>query len=442
MQIYNTLTKTIEKLELPKDRPIRLYSCGPTVYDYAHIGNLRSFIMTDVLARALKANGCEVDWVMNLTDIDDKTINGAITAFGSQATIQDLRTYTQRFSEKFFGDLREVGINTQAIRFINVTDAIPQVQQLITDLLDKGYAYTADDLSTYFNIEKYQADFGDYGALVGEKFLEGKKVGARIKNDDYDKDNLSDFALWKAWDETDAQIYWDHAVLGKGRPGWHIECSAINRLAFENNTTDIHTGGIDLIFPHHTNEIAQSQSVYNPFVNTWVHFEHLLVDNKKMSKSLKNDYRLHDLTEKGFSGLDLRYLFLQSSFRQQTNFTWEALEAAKAGRTKLQNHFQEDGETEPSQDLLDALADNLNTAEALALAHKNKEHLAAYNQVLGLGLSNEQVQISDQVQELLDQREQARNNKDFTKSDELRDQISQLGFEVKDTPDGQKLLHK
>ncbi len=446
LKIFDTLKKEVVALDFDSSKTINMYSCGPTVYGFAHIGNLRSFIMADALFRTLKANGRKVKWVMNITDIDDKTIRGCLAEHGQEASIQTLKTYTTKYTEKFIADLRAVGVNTEQIEFINVTDVIPQVQDFIVQLIDKGYAYTAEDGSTYFSIEKYQADFGDYGALVGSKFIEGKKVGARIKNDEYEKDNLSDFALWKAWDEHDGQIYWEHPKLGSGRPGWHIECSAINQLAFNGDITDIHTGGIDLIFPHHTNEIAQSQPVYKTaqnltgtFVTNWVHFEHLLVDNTKMSKSLKNDYTLAELQTKGFSGLDLRYLLFQSSFRQQTNFTWEAIEAAKTARTKLAGSVSNSSEIQKIDDqFLTAINNNLNTAEALALAHQNKDKLLSYDQILGLGLEvKESVEIPAEVQKLLDERQSARDSKDFAKSDQLRDQIAEYGFEVKDTSDGQ-----
>lgn len=442
LKIYNTLSKQVENVDLAKDKKVKVYSCGPTVYEFAHIGNLRSFIMADVLVRTLKANGYEVDWVINLTDIDDKTIKGTVSEFGNNAGIAELKTYTQRYAEKFFSDLREVGIDTTQIRFINVTDVILPIQQFVVNLIEKGFAYTADDGSTYFSIEKYQEKFGDYGKLVGEKFIEGKKVGARIKNDEYHKDDLSDFALWKAWDEGDGQIYWDHDLLGKGRPGWHIECSAINQVAFNNSPTDIHTGGVDLIFPHHTNEIAQSQPIYRPFAKIWVHFEHLQVNGKKMSKSLKNDYRLDDLMAKGFSGLDLRYFYLQSSYQQQTNFTWEALAASQAARKKLQQAYVAKG-GKIDEVFLNALNNNLNTAEALAIAHQNKHNLSSYEPVLGLGLRPETlVKISAELQKLLDARKIARKNKDFNESDRLRDEIAKLGYEVLDTADGQKVIHK
>ncbi len=443
LKIYDSLQKQIRLLPYKPGQTVNMYSCGPTVYEFAHLGNLRSFIMADILRRTLEANKLKVNWVMNLTDIDDKTIKGAISEFGIDAGLSQLKTYTQRYTEKFFEDLRTVGINTDSITFINVTDVIDDVQELILDLLEKDFAYKADDGSVYFNIEKYQAEFGDYGDLVGNKFLEGKKVGARIKSDEYDKDNLSDFALWKAWDEHDGQIFWEHPILGKGRPGWHIECSAINCLAFKGQPTDIHTGGVDLIFPHHTNEIAQSQPIYQPFVNNWVHFEHLLVDGKKMSKSLKNDYRLSDLIAKGFSGYDLRYFFLQSNFRQQTNFTWDALEAAQSGRNKLRSSFTNSDDKLEAK-LLKSINDNLNTAETLAMAHTHKEHLGAFNELLGLGLEQQaqEIEIPDNVQKLLHERQQARDNKDFAKSDLLRDQISKLGFSVLDTAEGQKVTHK
>lgn len=444
LKIFDTLQHKEIQLDLQPSQTVNFYSCGPTVYGYAHIGNLRTFIMNDVLVRALKANGLKVRWVMNLTDIDDKTIKGAIAQYGADATLEKLKTYTQHYTERFLADLRSVGVNTENIEFINATDVVPEIQDFIMKLIELGIAYKADDGSTYFSIEKYQEKFHDYGALVGEKFLEGKKINARIQNDEYEKDNLSDFALWKAWDEKDAQIYWDHYELGKGRPGWHIECSAINRFAFKDEPIDIHTGAVDLIFPHHTNEIAQSQPL-GPFVKHWIHFEHLLVDNKKMSKSLKNDYTLDDIHNKNFSGLDLRYLFLQSKYNQQTNFTWDALEAARNGRTKLVNSRDENSiNQEINQEFITSLNNGFNTAEALSLAHQHKEKIPAYDKVLGILSTKFQPkqEIPPEVEELLNQRKLARENKDFNLSDQIRDKILDLGFEVKDTQDGQQATKK
>ncbi len=442
LTIFDTLQHKDTVLDLNPDKEVNFYSCGPTVYGYAHIGNLRSFIMNDVLVRTLRANGLKVRWVMNLTDIDDKTIKGTIAEYGPDANLDKLRNHTQHFTEKFWADLREVGVDTDSIEFINATDSVAEIQEFILELINQGFAYTADDRSTYFSIEKYQEKFGDYGNLVGTKFLEGKKINARIQNDEYEKDNLSDFALWKAWTEEDAHIFWEHPVLGKGRPGWHIECSAINRLAFKENPTDIHTGGVDLIFPHHTNEIAQSQPL-GPFVHYWVHFEHLLVDGKKMSKSLKNIYTLEDLRAKGFSGLDLRYLFLQSKYNQQTNFTWQAIEAAKIGRNKLHTAITTESSGGSREGFLEIINNHFNTAEALGYLHQHKDIIEQCDTVLGLQLSHqEQIEIPQEVQELLDQRQKAREQKDFALSDELRNHIVELGYEVLDTDTGQKLQKK
>ncbi len=297
LKLYNTLTKQIEPFRPEPGRPVRLYTCGPTVYNYAHIGNLRAFIMADVLYRTLCYEGSELDWVMNITDIDDKTIKGTLNAFGPEATVANLKHFTDNYYQAFLKDLQAVNISVENITFVKVTDVIPHIQQFIEQLLQKQYAYQADDGSVYFSIEKYQNDFGDYGNLIGAKFMAGKKVGARVNVDEYDKDNLSDFALWKAHTPADGNIYWDHPILGKGRPGWHIECSTINKLKF--SVTDIHTGGVDLIFPHHTNEVAQSHPIYQPFVRQWFHSEHLLVENKKMAKSAGNFHTLHDISTNG-----------------------------------------------------------------------------------------------------------------------------------------------
>ncbi len=440
MKLYNTLTKKVEEFKPVDGNKIRMYTCGPTVYNYAHIGNLRSYVFADVLYRTLRYDEYDVEWVMNITDIDDKTIKGAIEKHGSTATVEDLRSYTDEFYQKFLQDLDEVNISMADITFIKVTDVIPQVQEFILELVDKGYAYTADDGSTYFSIEKYQKDFGDYGHLVGDKFLEGKKVGARVKVDEYDKDNLSDFALWKAWDEADAQIFWDHPTLGKGRPGWHIECSVINNVAFKGKATDIHTGGVDLMFPHHTNEIAQSQPLYNPFVRHWFHSEHLLVDGKKMAKSAKNFYTLPDLREVvSDPGLSLRYLFLQSKYNTQQNFTKESLIAAHNGLEHLRNTAKSSGKTTQLERYIN---NDLNSPKALGDTEV-QQHLLDADSVLGLKLSERSIiEIPSNVQALLDQRERARLAKDFAKSDQLRQQIDMLGFEVEDTSDGPKLRQK
>jgi cysteinyl-tRNA synthetase len=327
-------------MDLNSNKPekINLYTCGPTVYNYAHIGNLRSYIFADLIYRTHKSLGKDVRWVMNLTDVDDKTIKNTIETFGEKANVRDLKKYTDKYSKLFFSDLDKLNVSRREIRFIRVSDVIPAIQKFILKLITKGYAYRASDGSTYFNIQKYQEDFGNYGELVGEKFLEGKKIGARVKVDEYEKDNLSDFALWKAREENDANIFWFHPDLGEGRPGWHIECSVINQVAFGDTPTDIHTGGVDLIFPHHTNEIAQSEAYSgHTFVRDWFHSEHLLIDGKKMAKSAGNFYTLKDLEEGGYDPLAYRFLLLQTSYKQKVNFTWESLEASSKGYQNLKN---------------------------------------------------------------------------------------------------------
>lgn len=448
IELVDTLTGAHKPLESNNDGTVRLYSCGPTVYDHAHIGNLRSFVFTDTIARALKFNGQRVDWVMNITDVDDKTIKKTIEEFGTGATPADLKTFTTRFTKQFLKDLAALNIDTQSIRFINVSEVIPEIQSFILGLMDKGYAYKAEDGSTYFSIEKYQADFGDYGALVGKNFLAGKRVGARVAVDEYEKENLSDFALWKAKHDDDGQIFWDHEVLGQGRPGWHIECSVINKIAFEGKTTDIHTGGIDLIFPHHTNEIAQSQSVYTPFVKHWTHSEFLQINGQKMSKRYNNYYTLSDLAaESSLAGPALRYLFLQTDFRNQQNFTDESFKAARNGLQHLRNVFSEKRSSRSDAKLKDftiALHNDLNTPSALAVTMQTDDHdtLAKMDEVLGFGLSINSSEIPEELQTLLSERQSARNSKDFTKSDALRKQIENLGYELKDTPEGQKVSEK
>lgn len=440
LNLYNTLTRKVEPISPTDGKTIRLYTCGPTVYNYAHIGNLRSYIMADVLYRTLKFDKYQVEYVMNITDVDDKTIASTVAEFGESASVADLNTFMTRYLNKFLDDLAAVNIDASNIKIIRVSDVIPQIQEFILTLIEKGIAYQTDD-GTYFSIEKYQAQFGDYGALVGDKFIEGKKIGARVAVDEYEKDNLSDFALWKTHTDTDRNIFWDHPSLGKGRPGWHIECSVINKVAFGDNAIDIHTGGVDLIFPHHTNEIAQSQPL-GPFVKHWMHSEFLNIENDKMAKSKNNFYTLRDVEEKGFSGLDLRYLYLQSNYRTQQNFSWDSLEASKSALHKLKLAAQQDSSTaEPSETFSSAINNDLNTAQALATVWEQKENFTKYDEVLGLKLNeqNEVVEVTTEVQVLLDARQVARDAKDFEKSDELRDEIAKLGFEVKDTSEGQQV---
>jgi cysteinyl-tRNA synthetase len=476
LNIYNTLTKQVEPIE--KKGHINLYTCGPTVYNYAHIGNLRSYIVADSLYRALKYQSYHPRWVMNITDIDDKTIKGAVAKFGANASVENLREFTSFFTDEFFKDLDEANVLREEIEFIRVTDVIPQIQEFIVGLMAKGYAYKAEDGSTYFSIEKYQNDFGDYGQLVGEKFIQGKKVGARVAVDEYEKDNLSDFALWKAYvPETDAQIFWDHPLLGKGRPGWHIECSAINHFAFKNEPTDIHTGGVDLIFPHHTNEIAQSQGLLGKgkFVKHWVHSEHLLVDGKKMAKSSNNFFTVRDLQSKiPIAGLALRYSFAQSNYRAQQNFTEKSFLAAYNSLEKIYNILKSHKIIGQNQELnkeafdeavklltgdtLASLGNDLNLPSILSnlwltlgadeIGVNTQDKIAEeFNKILGFKLSTppnifDEIEVPEEIKQLAQARAESRSEKDFAKSDELRKQIESAGYEIMDTADGQKVKKK
>ncbi len=438
--LFNTLTRKKELFKPLKKGSVNLYTCGPTVYNHAHIGNLRSYIVADSLKRVLEYNGIKVKWAMNITDIDDKTIAGAVAEFGNRAGLPELKKFTQKYIDSFLSDLEAVGVSASKIKFIKVTEIIPKVQEFIISLMKKGYAYKADDGSVYFSIEKYQNDFNDYGRLAGPKFMAGKKIGARIKSDEYDKENLSDFALWKAREKQDANIFWDHPVLGPGRPGWHIECSVANKIAFAGKATDIHTGGIDLVFPHHTNEIAQSQPIYLPFVDLWCHCEHLLVEGKKMSKSLGNVVRLADLKARSpLAGSAFRHLALQTHYRKQMNFTWDSF----FGSVSFIEKLSLTGKPKLSDDrkkFLKALNSDMNLS--LALSVFKSSPAKEFAEVLGLNVDKAKSALpkpDKKVLTLLNEREKARKSKDWAKSDALRDQISQLGWAVEDTGKGSVL---
>ncbi len=450
LKLFNTLSRTIEPFEPQKAGTVNLYTCGPTVYDHAHIGNLRSYIFADVLRRTLELNGLDVHWVMNITDVDDKTIKRTIDEFGAGATPEDLGTYTSRYFDAFLKDLAEINIPEESIEFIKVSERIPEIMQFIKELIKKGYAYTAPDGSTYFSIERYQKDFGDYGALVGKDFLKGKKVGARVRSDEYEKENLSDFALWKKTGPDDAKIFWDDPELGPGRPGWHIECSVINYIAFHGEPTDIHTGGVDLIFPHHTNEIAQSQPLLGKgnFVRHWSHCEHLLVENKKMAKSANNFYTLEDLKKKiPNAGMAFRYLTLLTHYRKQMNFAPYALDGAVSALTHLSEYRFKKTDSKILADkkyekkFQESLNDDLNTAMAFAVLFQVPGYPDLFDKfadILGLRFLKPQKssEIPDKIKQLAQKREDARRNKQFAQSDRLREEIDRLGYEVNDTPDG------
>ncbi len=445
LQIYNTLSRKKEEFKPLKSGKVGMYACGPTVYDIAHIGNLRTYVFIDILKRILQYDGHKVNYIMNLTDVDDKTIKAGK---GEKAKFFEL---TRHFSDLFIADLKKLNIELPD-KFTRATEYIDQMVKFVEDLMKKGFAYKASDNSIYFSIDKFK-DYGKLSCLDKE----GIKVGARVDSDEYDKENPSDFALWKAWDEKDGEIFWETS-LGKGRPGWHIECSAMSSTEL-GDTIDIHAGAVDLVFPHHENEIAQSEARSGKkFVNYWIHGEHLLVENKKMSKSLGNMYNLKDLEQKGFSPLDFRFLILGSHYRMKLNFTWASIEGAKTARMKLNDFVSGIKKTgkinkEFKGKFVELINDDMAMPQVMALVWEvtksdikdedKKATLLDFDKVLGLGLDKiEAEKVPQAVIDSAEQRLEAKKAKDFKKSDELRDEIGKLGFEIEDTKEGYKLKRK
>src|SRR5436190_5413048 len=323
-RFLNTYSRQLEEFRPidPAGKLVRMYTCGPTVYNYAHIGNFRAYVFEDLLQRHLEARGYDVLRVMNLTDVDDKTIRDAHKAG------RRLNDFTQIYKDAFFEDLGTLRIK-RAQHFPAATDYIPKMMEMIRDLESKGIAYQAEDRSVYFRLSK----FPEYGQLAHLN-LEELRPSGRVQSDDYEKESIGDFALWKAWDEEDGEVKWD-SPWGPGRPGWHIECSAM-ATALLGPELDIHCGGVDNIFPHHEAEIAQSECCTGKkFVRFWMHCAHLMVEGQKMSKSLGNFYTLRDLLEKGFTGRELRYALLTVNYRLPLNFTIKGLEGARASLERI-----------------------------------------------------------------------------------------------------------
>ncbi len=367
LRFYNTLAGQIEDFAPLEGNKVRIYTCGPTVYDYAHLGNYRTFVFQDILRRHLKYRGYEVVQVMNVTDVDDKTIRNA------QAAGMSLRDYTAKFIEAFEVDRQLLNLENPEF-LVRATDHIDDMVKLIQALLERGYAYSSDG-SVYFRVAKFK----EYGKLSKTNFS-GMRAGARVDSDEYGKDNARDFVLWKA--AKPGEPSWE-TPLGPGRPGWHIECSVMS-MKYLGATFDIHSGGSDLIFPHHENEIAQSEAATGrPFVRTWLHAEHLIVNSERMAKSLGNFFTLRDLIAKGHKPSAIRYLLASVPFRKPLNFTFDALHQAQQSLERLRNfRFRLTMEKFPSgegsamkaraeaarQAFEEALDDNLNTAQALAAA--------------------------------------------------------------------------
>ncbi|HTK03330.1 MAG TPA: cysteine--tRNA ligase [Alphaproteobacteria bacterium] len=451
--LTNSLTRKKEKFvplrqaqgKLPIE--VGMYTCGPTVYDYQHIGNFRTMMMADLFHRLFKFNGFNVTTIRNVTDIDDKIIRNA------SAQNIPIEEYTEKFTKIYFSDLEKLNILPVSVN-PKATEYVEQMVEYIKVLIDKDFAYVEDDGSVYFDISK----FTEYGKL-SHLDKSGLKSGTRILSDEYTKDSVQDFALWKATKEGEIASY--NSPWGKGRPGWHIECSVMSQKQL-GDSFDIHAGGRDLMFPHHENEIAQSESkTGKPFVKYWLHGEMLQIDGKKMSKSLKNFYLLKDLEEKGFEPLAYRYLVLTAHYRDFLNFTWASLEAAQNGlnnlRSQIANLKSEKTRTVLSKEkndkvdgfrnsFIQAVNDDLNTSKGLAvlwemlksnIPSQDKYDLAmSFDEVLGLDLSaisNLQLPISNEVQELMNKREKLRKEKKFEEADKIRKEIEDLGFKVNDT---------
>ena len=464
MRFFNTYSRKIEQFEPadPAARPISIYTCGPTVYSRAHIGNFRAYVFEDLLQRHLELRGYKVHRVMNITDVDDKTIRGA-----REANVP-LAKFTEQFKMAFFEDAETLRIK-RADEFPAATDQryIDRMIEMIGQLIGRGLAYQADDKSVYFRINK----FPDYGKLAHFDLTQLQATG-RVKHDEYDKEHIGDFALWKAWDEEDGEVKWD-SPWGPGRPGWHIECSAM-ATALLGDQIDIHCGGVDNIFPHHEAEIAQSEGVTGKkFVRYWLHCAHLLVDGQKMSKSLGNFYTVPDVLAKGYTGRELRYALLRVHYRVPLNFTWEGMKEARESLARTDEWLgrlreaMEKGTGQraasnahrPMQKFEEALDDDLNISAALGFLFEsiretnramdeNKLDPASANAWLNwwnrintvLDLEPEtKIAVPAEVAQLAKERENARHEKNWKQSDDLRDQISALGWEVRDTKSGQKL---
>lgn len=461
LKLYNTLTKTLEEFKPIEEGKVKMYFCGPTVYDYPHIGNLRTFVVSDILRRYLEYRGYEVLFVMNLTDVDDKTIKGARREGIS------LKEYTDRYAKIFFEDISTIRIKP-ATYYPRATDTIKEIVEFVKALIEKGYAYKTED-GVYFDI----SSFKEYGKLSNLDRRE-IKVGAsgRVHADEYSKDDVVDFALWKAWKEEDGDVYWD-TEIGKGRPGWHIECSVMS-TKYLGETFDIHGGGVDLIFPHHENEIAQSEAkTGKKFVNYWVHVEHLMVNGRKMSKSEGNFYTLRDLLAKGYSPKAIRLVLISTHYKKPLDFTEDKVVQAQntikdlelfIARMKKISKVNTSVNVDSSKvevivnarkRFIDSMDDNLNVPEALGVvfslvsSYENRDitsissveadevlkFLEEVKSVLDF-FDMDIDQVPSEVLELVNQREEFRKNKNFSEADRIRNLITSKGYTLIDTKIG------
>jgi cysteinyl-tRNA synthetase len=491
IRLSNTLSGKAEEFAPMSPPEVRMYSCGPTVYDYGHIGNFRTFVAVDILRRFLKQNGFKLHHVMNITDVDDRIIERA----AKQGV--GVRQYTEKFEKAFLEDMDSLHCEHPE-EIVRATDEINEMAAFIAHLVEKGFAYRAEDGSYYFRIAK----FPDYGKL-SKKPLAAIEDGARVDSDRFDKEEVRDFALWKA--PKPGEAFWD-TKIGKGRPGWHIECSSM-AIKHLGETLDIHMGGEDLIFPHHENEIAQSESLTGkPFARFWVHARFLLIEADKMSKSLGNFFTLRDLVLMGHKPSSIRYLLASVPYRRQLNFTFDGLKQAAASVERVRNFKQRlesaqlpGGSSPPSKTLAgetskkmtSALEDDLNTAEFLGALFEmirqanamadagelKKEDAAAmlgpvrqFDEIFDVlrdddtermrgiiewgkkegrkiegdaaALASNHFLSDEQITELIDQHNSARKAKDFARSDAIRKQLADSGVLVENTKEGVRWKRK
>jgi cysteinyl-tRNA synthetase len=465
LRIHNTLSGQLEEFRPMVEGEVKFYYCGPTVWDYGHIGNFRSTIAADVLRRYLEFKGFRVIPVMNITDVDDRIIAK------SQEAGKTLDDYTAKYIEAFWEDFDALGCKRPAVA-PRATRHIPDMVALIEKLRQHEHAYRSDG-SIYYRIKS----FPEYGKL-SKINLAGNIAGAseRVDTDKYDKEDARDFALWKAPNNTDEPA-WD-TEIGRGRPGWHIECSAMS-MKYLGETFDMHLGGIDLVFPHHENEIAQSEgATRKQFVHYWFHFEHLKVEGETMSKTKGNYYTFRDLTEKGFSPAAIRYFLLSVPPRKQLNFTFDAMKGAQKTveslrdfHARLQESKTEPGQSERLQNVVkEALTDfeagmddDLNTSVALAALHNLSREvntalalralreddkrmvLAAvdrFDSVLNVFGQPQREMLDEEIQKLIDERQEARHRRDFDRADEIRDELAARGIILEDTKDGVRWKRK
>jgi cysteinyl-tRNA synthetase len=469
LKLFNTLTRSVEEFVPldPAGKKVGLYCCGPTVYDFGHIGNFRTFVFADLLRRYLEFKGYAVNYVMNITDVEDKIISRV------RATGTTLPEYTAKYEAAFFEDLASLHC-VKPHHSPRATAHVAAIVALISKLVDRGIAYQAPDKSVYFSIEKYRASGALYGQLTKLNFDE-MRVGERVRSDDYAKEAVADFALWKARVPEDGAVFWP-SPWGDGRPGWHVECSAMS-MELLGASFDLHLGGEDLIFPHHEDEIAQSQGagVQPPghrFVKYWMHGAHLLVEGRKMSKSLGNFYTLRDLLAKSFTGREVRQLLLSAHYREQFNFTLENLQGARRALARLDDcalrltEVAAGASAEPERTMLDKFTDaldkDLNIAEAwgtlfgwitelntlLSANRLAPEQAAAalstlrrLDAVLGLGLGGaaEADEVPAAIAGLLAERQTARQSKNFKRADAIREELKAKGWVIEDTPKGARL---